>query len=259
VKVNLKNKLDYHYRFFDRTRISPDPLEFLHRYDNYYDIEASGIISSVFAYGNVTQINNTLEKIHKIMKHKPYEFIMKFDYSAKKHLFNGLKHRFYTSDDIARFFCGLNKVYKNYGSLKYFFLLYYFEKEKNLKTSISCFSNNMLEICSEKKTNSRGVKFLFPDPEKGSACKRMNLFLRWMVRKDELDFGLWSEIPSSKLVIPVDTHIAKICTELKLTRAASVSWKMAEEITFNLSKFDSFDPVKYDFAICHIGMRKMNF
>jgi len=258
-KKNLKQKLDYHYRFFDRSRISPDPLEFLHMYDNANDIEAAGIISSVFAYGNVTQINNTLEKIHKIMHYKPYEFIIKFDYLKKKHLFDNLKHRFYTGDDIARFFCGLNKIYKNYGSLKYFFLLYFFEKEENLKTSISCFSKNMLGICSGNDDTSLGMKFMFPDPEKGSACKRMNLFLRWMVRKDELDFGLWSEIPASKLVIPVDTHVARICKELKLTRSNTVSWKMAEEITDNLSKFDSRDPVKYDFAICHLGMRKMNF
>jgi uncharacterized protein (TIGR02757 family) len=100
---------------------------------------------------------------------------------------------------------------------------------------------------------------MFPLPSAGSACKRMNLFLRWMVRKDELDFGIWNEIPSAKLVIPVDTHIARICKKLKLTRLNNVSWKMAEEITDNLRKFDPNDPVKYDFAICHIGMRKMKF
>jgi uncharacterized protein (TIGR02757 family) len=87
----------------------------------------------------------------------------------------------------------------------------------------------------------------------------MNLFLRWMVRKDELDFGIWNEIPPDKLVIPVDTHIARICKLLKLTKRENVSWKMAEEITENLKKFDPADPVKYDFAICHIGMRKMVF
>ena len=80
-----------------------------------------------------------------------------------------------------------------------------------------------------------------------------------MVRKDELDFGLWKEIPANKLVIPVDTHVARICRELKLTTIKNVSWKMAEEITDNLRKFDAEDPVKYDFAICHIGMRKMEF
>jgi uncharacterized protein (TIGR02757 family) len=103
------------------------------------------------------------------------------------------------------------------------------------------------------------LKFMFPLPEKGSACKRMNLFLRWMVRKDELDFGLWSEIPTSKLIIPVDTHIARICTQLRLTKRNNVSWQMAEEITENLKKFDPNDPIKYDFAICHIGMRKLDF
>ena len=100
---------------------------------------------------------------------------------------------------------------------------------------------------------------MFPFPELGSACKRMNLFLRWMVSKDDLDFGLWSEIFTNKLIIPVDTHIARICKKLELTTYKNVSWKMAEEITENLKKFDPVDPVKYDFAICHIGMRKMKF
>lgn len=258
MKLSLKNKLDYHYRYFDRTKISPDPLEFPRRFKSRYDIEASAFISSVFAYGNITQIMNTLEKLHKIMNNEPYEFIMKYDYEKKKHLFDSIKHRFYTPDDIARLFCALNKIYTSYGSLKYFFLLYYFDKEKNLKNSISFFSNNILNICPGNKI-SHGIKFMFPDPYKGSACKRMNLFLRWMVRKDELDFGIWSEIPASKLVIPVDTHIAKICKQLKLTRLNGASWKMAEEITDNLSRYSPDDPVKYDFAICHIGMRKMLF
>jgi uncharacterized protein (TIGR02757 family) len=259
LRINLKNKLDYHYKYFDRTKISPDPLEFPRRYKRIYDIEASAFISSVFAYGNVKQIMNTLEKLHKIMDNKPYEFILKFDYSKKKHLFDSIRHRFYTPADIARFFCALNKVYSTYGSLKYFFLLYYFDKEKNLKNSISFFSNNILNICPDNENITHGFKFMFPDPYKGSACKRMNLFLRWMVRSDELDFGIWKEIPASKLVIPVDTHVAKICRQLKLTRSKAANWKMAEEITSNLSKYDLNDPVKYDFAICHIGMRKMLF
>jgi len=106
---------------------------------------------------------------------------------------------------------------------------------------------------------SNGIKFMFPLPQKGSACKRMNLFLRWMVRNDELDFGLWNEIKPNKLIIPVDTHIAKICKQLKLTKRKNVNWKMAEEITGKLKRFDPVDPVKYDFALCHIGMRKLEF
>ena len=100
---------------------------------------------------------------------------------------------------------------------------------------------------------------MFPLPSKGSACKRSNLFLRWMVRQDDLDFGIWDKIPKSKLIIPVDTHVAKICKTLKLTTRKNVCWLMAEEITNNLKAFDAEDPVKYDFAICHIGMRKLSF
>ncbi len=114
-------------------------------------------------------------------------------------------------------------------------------------------------VVKSSEHDSRGVRFMFPDPLKGSACKRQNLFLRWMIRNDELDFGLWKEIPTSKLIVPVDTHIAQISKKLQLTKRENVSWKMAEEITNNLKKFDENDPVKYDFALCHIGMRKLKF
>ena len=256
---NLKRKLDYHYRYFDYSQISPDPLEFLHRYSDPRDIEIAGIISSVFAYGNMKQIITILEKIHKIMKAKPYEFVSKFNYENNAELFEGIKHRFYTSNDIALLFAALNKIYANYGSLKYLFLLYHFEKENTLKESIHFFSNNIISLAAGNNKPSRGLVFMFPDPMKGSACKRMNLFLRWMIRKDELDFGLWGEIKPDKLVIPVDTHIGKICKQLKLTNQKNISWNMAEDITNNLKKFDSADPVKYDFAICHLGIRKIKF
>src|SRR5690606_18004411 len=106
---------------------------------------------------------------------------------------------------------------------------------------------------------SSGFSFMFPIPEKNSACKRLNLFLRWMVRKDELDFGFWNSVKPDKLIIPVDTHIARICRELDLTKKRNVTWQMAEEITNNLKLYDPVDPVKYDFAVCHIGIRKLKF
>lgn len=259
MKNNLKRKLDYHYQYFDYSQISPDPLEFLHRYKDPRDIEIAGIISSVFAYGNMKQIISILEKIHKVMKAKPYEFVSKYKFERDAKLFDGIKHRFYSSNDISLLFNGLNKIYKNYGSLKYLFLLYHFENEKSLKESVHFFSQNLISLAAGNKKPSKGLIFMFPDPMKGSACKRMNLFLRWMVRKDELDFGLWNEIKPSQLVIPVDTHIGKICKQLKLTKQKNISWQMAEDITENLKKFDADDPVKYDFAICHIGIRKLDF
>ena len=255
----LKQKLEYHYKYFDYSQISPDPLQFLHKYSNPLDVEIAGVLSSVFAYGNVKQIIATLEKIHSVMQNQPEEFIKNYSHKKDKKLFRNIVYRFYTSDDISDLFKGLNKIYTTYGSLKKLFLLYYFQEEEHLKNALHFYSRNMIEIIADHDEPSRGVTFMFPDPYKGSACKRTNLFLRWMVRKDELDFGLWPEVSTSKLVIPVDTHIAKICRELKLTKQKNVSWKMAEEITDNLKRFDDNDPVKYDFAICHIGMRKMKF
>jgi uncharacterized protein (TIGR02757 family) len=255
----IKKKLDYHFKYFDFTKISPDPLEFPHRFKDPRDIEISAFIASVFAYGNVKQINNSLEKIHLIMKNKPYEFVKKFKYEFGKDKFQTFKHRFYTPNDVTILFFILNKIYVSYGSLKYFFLLYYFDNDSNLKDAVSFFSHHLVEIASEKGKVSPGLKFMFPDPFKGSACKRMNLFLRWMVRKDELDFGLWPDISTSQLVIPVDTHVARICKQIGLTKRKTVSWLMAEEITQRLKNFDPVDPVKYDFAICHLGIRKINF
>lgn len=251
---NLKKKLDYHYRQFNNKSIVPDPVLFPHRYTDYRDIEISAFVSSLFAYGNISQILKTLDEIHSIMQNKPYEFVLDFSWNSK--VFDKLKYRFYNPHDIKLLFYALNRIYVQYDSLKYLFLLYHFEKEENLKSSISFFVKNIIDIMNKKGKVTAGIKFMLPDPAKNSACKRMNLFLRWMVRKDNIDFGLWHEIGTDKLVIPVDTHVARISKSLGLTRRKIINWKMAEEITGNLKKFNPSDPVKYDFAICHIGMNK---
>ena len=260
--MNLKQKLDYHYLAFDKSQISPDPLELLHLFNDGLDIEVMGIIASVFAYGNVKQILNAMNKILTIVENKPYEFISSFNTKNLKLKLKNLKHRFYSDEDIITLFSLLCSIYKEFGSLENLFMTTYFSGDENIKNSLSAFSNYFIKRAKEETGNgniNRGVKFMFPSPDSGSACKRMNLFLRWMVRKDELDFGLWNKIPTTKLIIPVDTHVARVCKTLKLTSKSIVNWSMAEEITANLKKFDRSDPVKYDFAICHIGMRKLSF
>lgn len=254
----LKDKLEYHYKAFDKSKIEPDPLQFLHLYSKPEDVELIGLIASVFAYGNVAQINKTILKIIKILGSDPVSLLLKSNKKELNGMFKGVFHRFYSEDDVVVFFILLKNVYTKYGSAKNLFLLNYNETNKNLKNEITAFSENLYGmIKKEGRELTHGLSFMFPFPEKGSACKRMNLFLRWMVRRDELDFGLWSEIPTGKLLIPVDTHIARICKELHLTERKQADWKMAEEITENLKQFDPLDPVKYDFAICHIGMRKL--
>jgi len=256
--MKLKQKLEYHYKAFNKSKLEPDPLQFPHLFQDEKDIEVMAFVASIFAYGNVKQIINTLNTFLLIAKNQPYEFISNI--SANKNLPTNFVHRFYSTKDILHLFQLLNFAYDDYGSLKKLFLSGYNETDNNTKNAISNFSNYFLQKAQKEfGTLNRGLKFMFPLPEKGSACKRMNLFLRWMVRQDELDFGLWKEIPTSKLIIPVDTHIARICKQLKLTKRKIVSWKMAEEITDNLKKFDPNDPVKYDFAICHLGMRKLKF
>jgi len=255
----LKIKLDKHYEYFDKSQISPDPLEFPHKYSNENDIEVSAFISSLLAYGNVKQIINSLNKIHKIMGDHPHNYVLNKWTAKSINDLGNFKHRFYSTKDIISMFAILNKIYNEYGSLKNLFLSCFYKNNSDLKSAVSDFSKKLILSAPKILCNSIGLKFMFPDPLKGSACKRMNLFLRWMVRKDELDFGLWNEIPASKLIIPVDTHVATICRKLKLTKRKNVSWKMAEEITANLKIFDADDPVKYDFAICHIGMRKLEF
>jgi len=257
--MTLKQKLDYHYKAFDKAQISPDPLQFLHLFSDEKDIEAIGFIASVFAYGNVTQIVRVLNSIVISTESKPNDFILNFNKKNYKKL-AGLKHRFYTEDDVITFFLLLRKIYSDHDSIKNLFLKDYDPSEENLKQAISGFPHSCLKIIKKMKREiSPGLRFMFPLPDLGSACKRMNLFLRWIVRKDDLDFGLCNEIPTNKLLIPVDTHVARICRSLHLTKRKNVSWRMAEEITENLKKFDPEDPVKYDFAICHIGMRKMEF
>lgn len=238
----------------------PDPLQFPHLFKDEKDIEVMAFIASVFAYGNVKQIINSLNRFLVICENKPYKFIEKFNSAKQSESKFTFIHRFYSSNDITQLFHLLNTSNNDFGSLKKLFLSGYNSKDENLKNAITHFSQYFLDKAQKEfGTLSRGIVFMFPLTEKGSACKRINLFLRWMIRKDELDLGLWQEIPTSKLIIPVDTHVARICQQLKLTTRKNVSWKMAEEITNNLRKYDPEDPVKYDFAICHIGMRKLPF
>ena len=253
---NLKEKLEYYYKYFNQSKIESDPVQFPHRFSEPEDIEVMAFISSIFAYGKIDQILSTLEEFLAISENQPYEFILNFNKKIKLKL----HHRFYSTDDIKNSFAILKIILIKHKSVKNLFLSGYSEKHSNVKQAISVFSKNILRLYEEHSlVINHAVKFMFPLPEKGSACKRMNLFLRWMVRKDKIDFGLWQEIEKKKLIIPVDTHIAKISKQLKLTNRNNVSWKMAEEITDSLKRFNENDPVKYDFSLCHLGINKMEF
>ncbi len=255
----LKKKLDFHYGRYRKETVSPDPIEIPRLYSNKTDIELTAFVASVFAYGNVKQILKTLYAITDLLGNRPAQTLKRKSNLSDEIRLSQIKYRFYSNEDIVNLFELLRFVYKKYDSLENLFARGFDAKEKNVKTGIENFSREMLRICENKNCLTRGIKFMFPLPSKNSATKRMNLFLRWMVRKDEIDFGLWKNMPASTLVIPLDVHIGKIARKLGFTQRKSNDWKTAEEITDALKIFDAEDPVKYDFALCHIGMRKEKF
>ena len=257
--TDLKILLDNFYREYDfKTRLLHDPIEFPHRYTNPGDIEIAALIASSLAYGKVDLFKPVVEKILSIMGASPHEFLLGFRLKKDRKLFQGIKYRFNENEDLLAFMLILHKTLKSKRSLENAFMEFYLADAINVGEALAGFIEFLLQADTSsvygKNLRPPGLKQLFTSPVNGSACKRMNLFLRWMVRDRDIDFGIWKNIPKSKLVIPLDTHIARISRCLGFTERKSQDWKTAVEITEALKRFDTEDPLKYDFALCHHGI-----
>lgn len=255
----LKNILDRFYRDYDFTeRLRHDPIEFPHRYQNSRDIEVSAFIASSLAYGKVGLFKSVVEKILSRMGPSPYEFLLEF--RPKKHgkLFEGIKYRFNENEDLLSLIFILHKILIRNTSLENVFKQFYRSDSLTIGEGLTGFIAALLEINTSpvygKDIKPAGLRQLFSSPVNGSACKRANLFLRWMVRDKDIDFGIWDSIPKNRLIIPLDTHITRISRCLGFTERKSQDWKMAVEITEALKRIDPEDPLKYDFALCHHGI-----
>lgn len=256
----MLNKLEYHYKAYSTNNNLNDPIQVVKKLQNDEDIEIFGFITSLFAYGNVKKIIQISEDILNLMGNRPVQFLRNFNATDFQKKFPDFKYRFYTNNDISKLFLMLQYLLLNKKSIYSIFIENYCRNDINIERGLIGISDEFMKIASIKNFPfTQGLKFMFSSPASGSPCKRMNMFLRWMVRKDRIDFGIWSSISPNKLVIPIDTHIYKISKELNLTSLKSPSWRMAVEITENLKKFSADDPVKYDFALCHIGMSKSKF
>jgi len=257
--MNLKQTLDSLYKTYNfKDRVVHDPIEFLHRHTRHQDIEITGFIASCFAYGRVDLFKPVIDKILFFMGESPYDFISNFDLKKYEKLFSGIKYRFNNTSDIVALLYVIHKIVKKHGSIEACFKSFYNEKDGNIGSALSGLISYMLKQADKPASlQAKGFLQFFPSPQKGSACKRMNLFLRWMIRDKDIDFGIWKGIAKSKLVIPLDTHIARISRCLGLTNKSSQDWKMAVEITEALKQFDPHDPLKYDFALCHSGISKV--
>ncbi len=258
-KDSLKKTLNRFYREYDfRERLGHDPIEFPHRYSDPEDIEVAGFVAACFAYGKIGLFKPVIEKILAPGGGHPSAYFTNFTLRNNSRDFKDIRYRFNTEKDILCFLYMLSQTLKKWGSLKSLFSHYYGPDHHDIRTALDGFVHYFLTIDTRPvyKDNIKpaGLTQLFPAPTKGSACKRMNLFLRWMVRRKDIDCGVWEKIPPSKLIIPLDTHIAKISRCLGLTDRTASDWKTASEITDSLRSFDSEDPLKYDFALCHQGI-----
>lgn len=248
-KEKLKEFLENLYKKYHKKHSSKDPVWNLHRFSDEKDIEIAGLIISCYSYGQVDQINRFVNSFFERINWKPYEFTKNYQHIKDKKLLKKLYYRFNDENDLANLILGIQKVLEEYGSLKNLFLKLYNEDEVNIKAPLYFFSKSI--------TNNK-LTYLLPDISKNSTAKRLNMYMRWMVRKDEIDLGIWGDkIITSKLIMPVDTHTYKISRKLGLVSRKSCDLKFAIELTEKLKEFDANDPVKYDFALCHLGIDKI--
>ena len=242
--------------------MSSDPIVFLSRYESDEDREVVGWIASAFAYGRVETIQDNVGRILEPLGSHParaLDRIGDFREFARESL-TGFRHRFHGARDAALLLFVIACARSKAGSVRRFFEEAFRSEERDIGGLLSrvvarIAAFDFRPILGRRRIPSGSpTQFFFPDPTRGSACKRWNLYLRWMVRRDRLDYGLWSGIPTDRLVMPTDTHIHLVSRRLGLTRRKSADWKTAREITDRLARFDPADPVRFDYALCRVGI-----
>ena len=247
---HLKRELDKLYaRYNHREFVHPDPLEFVLEYDDPCDQEIVGMIASSLAFGGVAQILNSVALVLKHMP-GPARYLRDASPSRMWRAFEGFRHRFVTGRELCGLLTGMRRVIEEHGSLGACFAQGLDDKHDTVLPALDTFVGQLRAV------SGLSENYLLPLPARGSACKRLNLFLRWMVRRDEVDPGLWAAVPASKLIMPLDTHIHRIALAVGLTERRQGNMRTALEITEAFRKIAPDDPVKYDFALTRLAMRK---
>jgi len=243
----MKEKLEKLYQKYNRREYAAyDPLGFLYDYGNLYDREIAALIASALAYGRVAQILKSVAFVLEILGQSPMLFLRESSPHTIRKSFSEFRHRFATGDHLADLLTGAKKILQEYGSLHECFVSGMQKKDENPVPALILFCEHL------RKTGDPA--HLVPRPEKGSACKRMNLFLRWMVRKDSVDPGGWDNIPKSKLIVPLDVHMHRVSRKLGLTARKTADMRTAREITAGFARWVPEDPVRYDFALTRPGI-----
>ncbi|MFH0953330.1 MAG: TIGR02757 family protein [Verrucomicrobiota bacterium] len=244
-----KDLLEALYAKYNRPQlIAPDPLELLYRYRDPRDQEIAGLVAALLAYGGVRQIVGSASSVLGRMAPSPRRFIERTPAARLGGVFRVFRHRWTTGGDVAALLAGVKSALARYGSL-----------EKSFLAGFSRDDDTVLPALAEwvkllRGTRPAASRDLLSCPQRGSACKRLNLFLRWMVRQDDVDPGLWPGIPASRLVVPLDLHMHRIALAWGLTRRRSADLKAALEVTAAVRAVSPEDPVRYDFALTRASM-----
>jgi uncharacterized protein (TIGR02757 family) len=257
----LKDTLESLYAARSRQHLHNDPLSFCHRFHDPRDREIAGLIASCLAYGNVKIILRNLEQVFSVVGPSPRRFVEEFEPGEGLRRFAGFKHRFNDGRDLCALLLAIRTMLDEADSIEAFFLAGMAPGDDDVTGALNKFSAAILAFDYSALFGTRVpppdsyFPFFFPSPASGSACKRLCMYLRWMVRPDDgIDLGIWPTVSPAQLIIPVDAHIQRICRLLGFTTRKQADWKMAREITTALRALDPDDPVKYDFSLCHLGI-----
>jgi uncharacterized protein (TIGR02757 family) len=247
-RVYAKNLCELHAAYNRREFVHPDPLEFLYDYPDVRDREIVGLIASSLAYGNVRQILKCVSGVLQRMG-PPADYLKKSSHESLTQAFRGFKYRFTTGQELAVMLYGIKQVIQQYGSLEECFMQGLRYDHETVIPALTALVEALSPVFDARPRS------LLPSPAAGSACKRLNLFLRWMIRHDEVDPGGWDAVPPSKLVVPLDVHLHRISVRLGLTTRKQANLLTALEITAAFRKIEPDDPVRYDFCLTRLGIR----
>ena len=257
--LRLREPLERLYRDCDyAARVERDAIRFPLRYPDPADREVVALLTACLAYGRVDLFSRALEQALSALGPRPAAFVRGFAPERDAAAFAGFRYRFNRPRDLVAFCLAARDLLAAWGSLEACFMAGYSADDPHVGPALERFTRAFLgadlKRVFPRGRLSRGYRHLFPQPSTGGPCKRLHLFLRWMVRSEPPDFGLWRQVPPAKLLIPVDTHVENMSRSVGLTRRRSRTWRMAVEITRRLAALDPADPVKYDFALCHKRM-----
>jgi uncharacterized protein (TIGR02757 family) len=256
--VELARRLDALYHDYNREDSASDPIQKVRPFADPADREIAGFCAAALAFGRVASVLNSIETLFNMLRPKPADFVRRFDPEAAPSAMRTMVHRWIRGDDLIALLWILRQMIDRSGSIERFFLDGLSASDEDVGAALDSFSTRALALDMRRAYGRQprrpGVCYFFPRPSAGSACKRLNLFLRWMVRRDEVDLGVWKNVPASKLIVPLDTHVIRLGRCLRLTRYTSPGWRMAADVTASLRELNPNDPVSFDFSLCHVGM-----